>query len=469
MPGDGRGMATFCSSRLTRGALAKSVATAGILLSIAVGASAGNAADPRTATAYGETPAVSLTPAGTARASRITDRTRARQQGPVLVVAGDLHTEHPNGAGVVTLRLDDNSHRLLGSAYPGLRGIFSFVFTLAGAVPGPKQFTLSFRPYDTTRYAAATSTVSVDMLTPIEYPFARATQDRKTTSADLLPSLWADGEACSKGCRPVGAIDGWPLKPFHRQHALRAGLDEHRPSGFHVGIDIQAKDWSPVYAIQSGRAHVLDSKWPDARVQVGNYIYWHIHPAVHDGQRVIPYDTVLGHVLRSMGHLHLSEVDSAGHWLNPLRPGGRVLAPYRDSEPPVIGLPHIAPDGSVTVEAFDPQSFRVQTRYITPVLAPAGLAYRLWHQDGAPAGPLEWALRATHVLDASLSSLVFTPAAHEPGYFCFAEHSVCKPIWQYRLAGGLAPRLDLARDHGDRLTIYAWDYAGNTTARDVQL
>ena len=222
-----------------------------------------------------------------------------------------------------------------------------------------------------------------------------------------------------------------------------------------------------MYAIQPGRAHILDSTWPDARVQVGNYIYWHVHPTVREGQRVVPYLTVLGHVLRSMGHLHLSEVDSAGHWLDPLRPGGRVLAPYADDEPPVIGTPTIAADGSATVAVFDPQSFVEKTRYITPVLAPAGLAYRLWHTDGSPDGPVEWALRATRVLPDALSSLVFTPAAHEPGYLCFATRSVCKPVWQYRLAGGFAPRINLARARDERLTVYAWDVAGNVTARDI--
>ena len=44
----------------------------------------------------------------------------------------------------------------------------------------------------------------------------------------------------------------------------------------------------------------------------------------------------------------------------------------------------------------DPQSFRIRTRYITPVLAPAGLAYRLWRADGTPDGPLRWALRAVN-------------------------------------------------------------------------
>ena len=404
-----------------------------------------------------------------AAATRITDRTSGRQRGPVVVVAGRLLTIHPSGSGAVTLHLAGAGGRTVGTAHPGAAGVFSFVVALPGSVPGEKRFTVSFRPYDSTRYAPTTRTINVDLLTPAEYPFARARADRAPTSADRLPSLWADDQHCSTGCRPAAAVDGWPLKPFHRQHPLRAGLDEHRPSGFHVGIDIQAKDWSEVYAIQPGRAHILDSRWPDARVQVGNYIYWHVHPAVREGQRVIPYVTLLGHVLRSMGHLHLSEVDSSGHWLNPLRPGGRVLAPYSDDEPPVIGAPEIGSDGAVIVAAFDPQSFRMRTRYITPVLAPAGLAYRLWHSDGTPDGPLEWAVRATHVLAPQLASTVFTANAHEPGYRCFATQPVCKPVWQFRLAGGLAPGLDLQADHGRRLTIYAWDYAGNVTARDITL
>jgi hypothetical protein len=401
------------------------------------------------------------------RSSALTDRTHLRQRGPTVVIAGRLHTNHPAGAGVVTVTLDGPTPRALGSAKPGNHGVFSLVAELPDEVPGPKTFTLRFQPNEPGVYAAASETVQVDLLTPLEYPFARSVADRRATAADRLPAWTADGSPCSTGCRPAGAIDGWPLKPFHRQHALRAGLDEHRPSGFHLGIDIQAKDWSAVYAIQPGRAHVLDSRWPDARVQVGNFIYWHVHPAVRDGQKVIPYVTVIGHVLRSMGHLHLSELAADGTSLNPLRPGGRVLAPYGDDEPPVIAAPRIQSDGRVAVQAFDPQSFRVRTRYLTPVLAPAALAYRLWHRDGTPDGPLQWALRATHHLDDALAADVFTPRAQEPGYFCFATKPLCKPVWDYWLAGGLAPRIDLAHARGERLTVYAWDWAGNVTARDA--
>src|SRR5204862_3201808 len=54
------------------------------------------------------------------------------------------------------------------------------------------------------------------------YPFRPSVHDRRPTKTDALPALWADGLACSVGCRPVAAINGWPIKPFHRQHALRA-------------------------------------------------------------------------------------------------------------------------------------------------------------------------------------------------------------------------------------------------------
>jgi hypothetical protein len=356
---------------------------------------------------------------------------------------------------------------VLASSRPGPGGLLSFRLTLRDFVPGPRRYQVAFRPGS--HAPAITSTVAVDVTSPPEYPFPRPAADRATSSADELAPFWADGAACSVGCRPDGAIDGWPLRPFHRQHALRAGFDEHRPSGFHYGIDIQARDGSPVYAIQPGRAHIIETAWPEARVQVGNYIYWHVKPAVREGQWVVPYRTVVGHVLRDLRHLHLSEVDASGRYVNPLRPGGRVLAPYADDEPPVIGAPAILPDGEATVQVFDPQSFRVRTSYLTPVLAPAAVAYRLWHADGTPDGPLEWAFRGSQNLLYQDLGQVFTPRAHEPGFLCFAERPLCRPLWEYRLAGGLAPRLDLARDHGERLTVYAWDWAGNTTARDVSL
>ena len=56
------------------------------------------------------------------------------------------------------------------------------------------------------------------------YPFLPYGHQRPATAADALPLLFADGLRCSVACRPIGAISGWPLRPFHRQHALRAAV-----------------------------------------------------------------------------------------------------------------------------------------------------------------------------------------------------------------------------------------------------
>ena len=303
------------------------------------------------------------------------------------------------------------------------------------------------------------------------YPFLPHGHQRPATAADALPLLFADGLRCSVACRPIGAISGWPLRPFHRQHALRAALNELRDQSLHKGLDIQARDGARVYPMQPGRAHIIQSVGADSRVQVGNFIYWHVIPRVREGALVRPYRTVVG-VLKphAFGHLHLSEVDAAGAYLNPLRPGGRVLTPWVDTERPVIGRPRFRPDGTVLVRAFDPQSFHVHTTYETPVLAPAGLAYRVFDRRGRPVTTLHWALRGTHLLPYGLTRRIYEPEARQPGFSCFATRAICKPNWDYNLAGGLAPRLTgLFLPAGRyRLSIYAWDWAGNITARDAR-
>ena len=149
----------------------------------------------------------------------------------------------------------------------------------------------------------------------------------------------------------------------------------------HEGVDIQAQDGTRVYAVQSGTARVLKAGTVDERVEVGNYLYWHVHHRVQNGQFVRAYATVVGTIINGAGHLHLSEL-SGERFLNPLRPGGRVLAPWTRH----AGTRHRRADegqgGTVTVEVFDPQSFRAQIKYRTPVLAPAALAYRAWDAAG---------------------------------------------------------------------------------------
>jgi murein DD-endopeptidase MepM/ murein hydrolase activator NlpD len=297
------------------------------------------------------------------------------------------------------------------------------------------------------------------------WPFGRSADERAGTRSDNLPPYWADGGACSAGCRPAGVRDGWPLRPFHHQHGLRAGLNEWRPSGMHVGIDIQARDRAPVYAMQSGIARVLVPDGVDERVQVGSYIYWHINHRVRSGQFVRAYRTLLGTLIPTARHLHLSEVGGAGY-LNPLRPGGRVLKPWADTDAPVIGPPVLGRATGVEVEIFDPQSYREHVGYRTPVLAPAAVAYRASDDTGRDLGGLRFAYRGARNLPSGARDVVYTPDAYPPGWTCFATRETCVPRWDYRLTGGFAPPLPRGARY---LTIYAWDWAGNTTARRIDL
>jgi hypothetical protein len=143
---------------------------------------------------------------------------------------------------------------------------------------------------------------------------------------------------------------------------------------------------------------------------------------------------------------------------------------YGNHAAPVIGRPTIASDGEVIAAAYSPQTCVRRTTYTTPVLAPAGMAYRLYDSRGAAVTPLQWAFRGTHLLSWSEHALIYAPSAHAPGYACFATRSVCVPHWVYRVAGGLAPPLPAFLPAGRyRLTIHAWDWVDNVTALDTRV
>jgi len=396
-------------------------------------------------------------------------RVRGTQTGPTIELAGRVATELPADSGIVQLlRREGDQTLIVAHTRPTERGGFKLTETVRALVPGMYPLKLRFVPDDPELYEPVLLPVVLRIVSPRTYPFPRSRLERRATLFDHLIPFWRDGRSCSVGCRPAGVVAGWPLRPFHEQHPLRAGINEWRGSGFHLGIDIQTVGMAHVYAIQSGRAHVLQAHGGDARVQIGSYIYWHVKLSVGDGEYVPAYGRAIGKIMHNVRHLHLSEVDASGRFLNPLRPAGRGLAPWGDLEPPVIGRPQVESDGTVLVSSFDPQSFVVRTGYVTPVLAPAALAYRLFDVAGNSIGPLEWALRGTTVLPNSLFGSVFAPGAGPPGYLCFAFEVICIPRWRYYLAGGLAPRLPaLGRRY--RLTVYAWDWAGNTTARDLWL
>ena len=147
---------------------------------------------------------------------------------------------------------------------------------------------------------------------------------------------------------------GWPVAPVHVQHPIRGALDDPRPSGYHIGLDIAVRDdvrdpaapagrTHRVYAIERGTvsvaANVGSVGCVNRIVRVGHFAYWHVDPVgtVTAGQAVLPGQQI-GWTCKDLWHVHLSEwADMGGRrtWVDPLHPGGK-LAPYTDVSPPAI-------------------------------------------------------------------------------------------------------------------------------------
>jgi hypothetical protein len=152
----------------------------------------------------------------------------------------------------------------------------------------------------------------------------------------------------------------WPIKPFHQQHAIRANFGDPRTRfwntmltdglqgpglfQFHNGIDIAAPEGTPVYPVISGIASLIDGAAVLVRSPGHKFQYFHIHPAVHNGQHVIAQRTVLGHIIRAANHVHLTEIRGRRVW-NPLARGG--IAPYADRTTPRIDAIFARPAGSL--------------------------------------------------------------------------------------------------------------------------
>jgi hypothetical protein len=362
----------------------------------------------------------------------------------------------------VQLRRDAVSYRVVGGRIlVECRGLTVRLPRGRGAVTSS-----AYRGWDMRTVAGDVVRIGAGGLVRMDtWPFSKPS-DQRRLDRGAVPPYWADGTPCARGCRPRGARTGWPLKPFHRPHPLRSGLNEWRPANLHIGVDIQALDGTRVYAIQSGYASVAGVGTVDSRVRVGSYEYWHVEPLVHAGQYVHAHRTVIGRIIRGAGHLHLSEL--GGGYLNPLRPGGRVLSPYADTEEPVVGAVKRF-GGSAFVEAFDPQSHRETIKYRTPVLAPAAVAWRARDARGRALSELRFAYRGSHHYPSGAKSVLYGPGTSRPdhagaiagGWACFWRFRICVPTWNYRLSG--------VPSRAVSLSIYVWDWAGNVARRTSPL
>jgi murein DD-endopeptidase MepM/ murein hydrolase activator NlpD len=222
--------------------------------------------------------------------------------------------------------------------------------------------------------------------------------------------------ACALAAPAVASGYPWPLKPFNRPHPVRANFGDPRtifdlslftnglqgPGDFqfHNGIDIAAPDGTAVYPVVSGTVTLFEGteisvKTDDNRT----FQYFHLVPAVHDGEHVIAKQTLLGHIGRSFGHVHLTEIRGFRVW-NPLAPGG--IAPYHDGTRPHVtsifmrraggSLAPLDPLGvcgtvSIVAEAYDHPAVRVPGSFAGFPVSPALVTWSMRKVGGAVLQP----------------------------------------------------------------------------------
>lgn len=244
--------------------------------------------------------------------------------------------------------------------------------------------------------------------------------------------------------RPTRMKLRWPVKPFNRPHQIRSTFGEPRSlkmdrmglrgydwhahlhtlnqmsvpgqRAIHEGVDIVARQGTPVYALQSGRA-VLGGNGKYARwVRVGDFRYDHVTPRVKRGQKVIAFKTVVGVIATPDHHLHLTR-SWKGRSINPLVYGGFVG--YEDTAAPRLNdVTAYGPDGSV----LDMNALRgkvAMTIYMDDLLSQGGAGvgvhsygYRVVDAAGRVAVGPYTNYRANTVLPGAAADRLYTPATN---------------------------------------------------------
>lgn len=183
----------------------------------------------------------------------------------------------------------------------------------------------------------------------------------------------------------------WPVKPFRVQHPVRGFFGDPRISNhgqsrqFHFGVDISAPNETPVYATITGTVYIHPLH-PATVAIVGpsgtEFSYWHVVPTVRTGQRAIAYETIIGRIEASYGHVHFSE-SLNGRYLNPLRPG--AMGPFVDDTRPrvtSVRAAELAGRAALVAEAYDETPLAVPRPWHDLPVMPALVRWRLLDGEG---------------------------------------------------------------------------------------
>jgi hypothetical protein len=194
-------------------------------------------------------------------------------------------------------------------------------------------------------------------------------------------AVLAVGTASALAAPAAAKAYSWPVKPFDRQHPVRAMFGDPRIGdgaghghSFHFGVDVSAPNGTPVYATVSGTVSFIH---PDAiSIAAGDglaFEYWHIVPTARAGQRVTAYATVIGHVEKPWAHVHFSERRN-GVYVNPLRAGG--MRPFVDDTAPRVRLIQLR-GGELTADVEDETPIAVPAPWSFLPVMPAVVRWRV--------------------------------------------------------------------------------------------
>jgi len=282
---------------------------------------------------------------------------------------------------------------------------------------------------------------------------------------------------------PAQAAYHWPVKPFDQEHPIRGSFGDPRtlffgpPTRdtllhgegdfqFHFGVDISAPNGTPVYPVQSGLVtRVTDQEIDVAGADGLAFQYWHLRAAVHNGERVVAYTTVLGRIMKPAGHVHLTELDN-GLIVNPLQRGH--LTPYTDrSKPSVTAIDVRRAGGEIDLEASaqDMPSMHVPGAWHDLPVTPALLEWRLVDASGRDVVPTRVVYDVREHLPAqSTFWSVYARGTHQ-------NMTTFTHFYAYRQAGVYLFRLgDVSLPPGTyRVIVTAVDIRGNQGLREQRV